>query len=113
MGISLVLVEHPPAVRQTLKDRLSLEADLQVVGEASDASAAIEVVASVHPDVVLIDAESPHLDARSTVRALTGLAADCAIVILTLEPSRARWEVPAVSVVGKHEGIRALLIAIR
>jgi DNA-binding NarL/FixJ family response regulator len=113
MGISVVLVEHPPAVRQTLKDRLSLEGDIEIVGEASDASSAAELAASLHPYVVLLDAEMPHLDARSTVRSLAARAPDCAIVIITLEPSRARGELPGVTVVGKHEGIRALLGAIR
>jgi DNA-binding NarL/FixJ family response regulator len=113
MEISVVLVEHPPAVRQTLKARLSLEDDLRIVGEASDAAYGAELAMSLAPAVVLLDAEMPHLDLQSTVRALTESAPACAIVILTLEPARARRELPSVTVVGKHQGTGALLAAIR
>ena len=113
MGISVVLVEHPPAVRQTLKARLSLEDDLRIVGEASDAAYATELAMTLAPDVLLLDAEMPHLDLKSTVRELAERAPAGSIVILTLEPARARRELPSVNVVGKHEGTGALLAAIR
>ena len=113
MGISVLLVEHPPVVRQTLKARLSLEDDLRIVGEASDAAEATELAMSLAPDVVLLDAEMPHLDLHVTVSELAERAPACAIVLLTIEPSRARRELPSVTVVGKHEGTGALLAAIR
>jgi DNA-binding NarL/FixJ family response regulator len=113
MEVSLVLVEHPPAVRQTLRARLSLEDDIQIVGEASDAACATELAVSLAPDVVLLDAEMPHLDLRSTVGELAERAPACAIVVLTLEPASARRELPSVTAVGKHEGTGALLAAIR
>ena len=113
MQISLVLVEHPAAVRQTLTARLSLEDDFQIVGEASDAAYATELAVSLSPDVVLLDAEMPHIDLQSTIRELAERAPGSAIVVLTLEPARARRAHPSVTVVGKHEGTGALIAAIR
>jgi DNA-binding NarL/FixJ family response regulator len=113
MVISLVLVEHPPVVRQTLRARLSLEGDIQIVGEAGDAACAADLATSLGPDVVLLDAEMPHLDLRSTVRELGERAPSSAVVVLTLEPDWARRELPSVTAVGKHEGTGALLAAIR
>jgi DNA-binding NarL/FixJ family response regulator len=110
MTVSLVVVDHPPAVMQTLIARLSLEPDLCVVGAASDGSAAIELTDLHRPDVVLLDAEMPHLDLRSTAREL---ATRTAVVVLTIEPARARFAIPTATVVGKHEGTGALLAAIR
>ena len=113
MVISLVLVEHPPAVRQTLRARISLEDDIQIVGEAGDAACAAELATSLDPDVVLLDAEMPHLDLLSTVGELAERAPACAVVVLTLEPAGVRREFPSVTAVGKHEGTGALLAAIR
>lgn len=113
MAISVVLVEHPPVVRQTLWARLSLEGDMRIVGEAGDAACAAELAVSLGPNVVLLDAEMPHLDLRSTVEDLAERAPSSAVVVLTLEPARARRELPSVTAVGKHEGTGALLAAIR
>jgi DNA-binding NarL/FixJ family response regulator len=113
MAISLVLVEHPPAVRRTLQARLSLENDFRIVGEASDAACAIELAVSLGPDVVLLDAEMPHLDLSATVGELAERAPTVAVVVLTLEPARARRALRSATVVGKHEGTGALLAAIR
>jgi DNA-binding NarL/FixJ family response regulator len=111
--ITIVLVEHPPAVRRTLRARLSLEGDLRLVGEASDARAAAELAASLHPNVVLLDAEMPHLDVGVTVQTLAERAPSSAVVILTLEPARVHREWPSAIAAGKHEGTAALLAAIR
>ena len=113
MAVSILLVEHPPVVRQTLKARLSLEDDLQVIGEASDGATASGLAASLRPDVVLLDAEMPHLDLGSTVRELAEHAPASAVVVLTLEPARVRRDLASTTVVGKHQGTTALLAAIR
>jgi two-component system nitrate/nitrite response regulator NarL len=110
MTVSLVVVDHPPVVLQTLIARLSLEPDLCVVGAASNASAAIELTDLHRPDVVLLDAEMPHLDLKATAQEF---ATRAAVVVLTIEPGRVGCELPTATVVGKHEGTGALLAAIR
>jgi len=113
MTISLVVVEHPPAVLQSLLDRLSIEKDLQIVGETSYASVAVDLTLLHQPDVVLLDAEMPNGDMPAMVQALTTCGPTSAVVILTIEPAGPHPASPAVTVVGKHHGIRALLTAIR
>ena len=113
MTVSLVVVEHPPAVLQSLLDRLSIERDLRIVGETSHTSAAVDLTRLHQPDVVLLDAEMPNGDVPAMVQALTSCHPTSAVVILTINPAGARTESPAVTVVGKHQGIPALLAAIR
>lgn len=53
--IRLVLVDDHPVVRAGLRALLQGQDDLAVVAEASDAAAALDVVAKFRPDVVLMD----------------------------------------------------------
>ncbi|MGF6824208.1 DNA-binding NarL/FixJ family response regulator [Microbacterium sp. ZKA21] len=55
MMLRLVLVDDHPVVRAGLRALIESSDDLQVVGEASDAVGAVDIVAAEHPDVVLMD----------------------------------------------------------
>jgi len=69
---TVLLIEYPPAVRDALRARLSLESDLVIVGEADDAPQGILLAQALEPDVVLIDAETPDLDAAGIVLSSPG-----------------------------------------
>lgn len=54
-AVRVVVVDDHVVVRAGLRALLDNERDLAVVGEAGDAVTALKVVASTHPDVVLMD----------------------------------------------------------
>jgi DNA-binding NarL/FixJ family response regulator len=111
---TLLLVDAPLAVRQALRARLSLEPGLAIVGEADEAPLAISLVHALDPDVVLLDAEAPDLDSSELVRALAQ-DPERGIVVLSQHNTVLRDGLrgtPAI-VVGKHEGLAALVRAIR
>jgi len=115
MTIDIVLVESPPAVCGPLSARLALEPDLRVVGESDDGPTAVQLVKTLAPDVVLLDAEVPQLEVLNAVRAIHQQSQATAVVVLTLHASamqRLLGADPAL-VVGKHEGVAAMLEAIR
>jgi DNA-binding NarL/FixJ family response regulator len=60
--ITIAIVDGDPLARQALRARLDGERDMEVVGEAPDASTAIELISAQRPDLVLID---PGLRGRS------------------------------------------------
>lgn len=53
--MKLVIVDDHPLVRKGLTSVLSLEADIEIVGEADDVEAAKKIIVQTNPDVVLID----------------------------------------------------------
>ena len=113
--ISLLLVEHPLLHRRALVARLTLELDLVVLAEAGHQSEAVRRAEALHPDVVLVDAEIPNLDLSTIVRRLRARSPSSGIVLLSLDSIAVagtfNGDVPII--VGKHEGIEALLAAIR
>lgn len=66
--IRLLLVDDQNLICQGLKAMLSLEADLEVVGVANNGQVAIEQVAALQPDVVLMDVRMPVMDGREATR---------------------------------------------
>ncbi|MEW6286168.1 MAG: response regulator transcription factor [Chloroflexota bacterium] len=115
--ISLVIADDQPAVREGLRMRLSIEADMQIVGEAQNGVEALEVTTHLHPNIVLMDLEMPHMDGLAATRALQSLAPECCVILLTIhddETTRKRArEVGAAGFVSKHADDSVLLDAIR
>jgi DNA-binding NarL/FixJ family response regulator len=60
--IRIVLVDDQQIIRQGLKSLLESKPDLTVVGEAQNGHDALEQVAALQPDVVLMDVRMPVMD---------------------------------------------------
>ena len=97
--------------------RLSMEPDVEVVGEAESGEAALQLVRALSPDVVLMDVEMPGMDGIVATAALRATAPHVAVVILSLYDdartrARAR-EAGAAAFVAKHQAKSTLLATIR
>lgn len=60
--IRIVIVDDSPSVRAVVRRFFSWTEDIEVVGEAADGAAAVELVIAQEPDVVLMDLIMPGLD---------------------------------------------------
>jgi DNA-binding NarL/FixJ family response regulator len=60
--IRVLLVDDHAMVRRGLRDFLELHDDIQIVGEAADGAAAIELATALRPDVVVMDLMMPRVD---------------------------------------------------
>lgn len=81
--IRLLLVDDQALICQGLKAMLSLEADLQVVGTAENGAEAVQQVAALQPDVVLMDLRMPVMDGRAATRAICQQFPEIKVLVLS------------------------------
>jgi DNA-binding NarL/FixJ family response regulator len=81
--ITVVVVDDQELMRMGLNMVLEAQDDIEVVGEASDGSGAIEAVARLAPAVVLMDVRMPGIDGVSATRAITESGSDTRVLVMT------------------------------
>src|SRR5262245_44667013 len=116
VGRTVLIVDDHPSFRATA--RVLLEAEgFDVVGEAADGNKALEQVAVLHPDVVLLDVQLPDLDGFEVASRLSANGGAPEIVMVSSRDAAdyggliaacgARGFIPKAELSG--ESIRALL----
>ncbi len=104
-------------MRQGLAGLLRLEPDFEVVGEASDGPAAIELTRDLLPDIVLMDVSLPGMDGIEATRIIHREHPEIRIIGLSTfdadEKSSAMFEAGAVNYVSKSGPSENLSKAIR
>ena len=82
--IRVMVVDDQAVIRAGLRTMLEHEADLTIVGEASNGADAIDLVAAARPDVILMDVRTPGLDGiEATRRILAQTSPPPKILVLT------------------------------
>jgi len=81
--IRVLVVEDQPVLRAGFTAIVDAEPDLTVVGQAGDGATAVDLAASLAPDVVLMDIRMPGMDGLTATRLLTGRPDAPAVVVLT------------------------------
>ena len=68
--IKVVVVDDHPFFRQGLRDVLSAEQDLHIIGEASDGEEALRLIRELLPHVAVMDVNIPSLNGIQVTRKL-------------------------------------------
>jgi len=82
--ITILIVDDHPLLRRGLRDVIVERPRFRIVGEASDGEEAMRLVASLKPDVAILDIDMPRLNGLEVLRALRGLPFPVSPVILTM-----------------------------
>ena len=83
MTIRVVVADDQTLVRAGFRLILDSRDDLEVVGEAADGATAVDVVAELVPDVVLMDVRMPVLDGIGATKRIVTAGLPTRIIILT------------------------------
>ncbi|MCJ7548417.1 MAG: response regulator transcription factor [Anaerolineae bacterium] len=81
--IRVAIVDDHFFFRQGVRDVLNTEPDIVVVAECEDGQGALEVLKSVHPDVVLMDVNLPNVNGLQITQRLKSECPDINVIILT------------------------------
>jgi NarL family two-component system response regulator LiaR len=81
--ITVMLIDDHRVVRQGLRDFLELQADIDVVGEASSGEDGVQLARELLPDVVLMDLVMPGIDGVETTRRVKAASPSTRVIVLT------------------------------
>ena len=81
--IQILIADDHLVVREGLQLILSMEDDLEVVGEAVDGETAVRLTGELQPDVVLMDLRMPGMGGLAAIEQILAQQPQMAIVILT------------------------------
>ncbi|MBI4774028.1 MAG: response regulator transcription factor [Deltaproteobacteria bacterium] len=83
MPLRILLADGCRILRESLRGMLELQENYQVVGELTDSRAALQTLAYLKPDIVLMDISKDVSDGIEAVRQLTHFAMDVKIIVLS------------------------------
>jgi DNA-binding NarL/FixJ family response regulator len=80
----VLIVDDHPIVRQGLRSLISQESDLQICGEAGSAGEALKSLASLKPDLLLVDISLKGPDGLELTKSIRALEPDLPILIVSM-----------------------------
>jgi two-component system LytT family response regulator len=80
MSIRAIIVDDEELARQVLREYLSSEEDMQIVGECANGFDAVKAVAEHKPDLLFLDVQMPKLDGFEVLELI---GSDVAVVFVT------------------------------
>ncbi len=115
--LRLILIDDHPIVREGISALLSLESDLQIVGDAGDVDSGVELIRRLEPDLAICDLTMPGCPGGLAVRRLCRECPNTRVLVLTahdsLECIRESFMAGAIGYVRKDAPRVDLLAAVR
>jgi pilus assembly protein CpaE len=83
--ITILIVDDIPETRENLRKLLYFEADIEIVGMASNGNEAIEQARSLQPHIVLMDINMPDMDGIAASQEITRVAPTCQVIMMSVQ----------------------------
>jgi DNA-binding NarL/FixJ family response regulator len=87
--VSVLIADDHRLFAEALEAILASDSRVEVVGQASDGSEAVELARRLEPDVVLMDVSMPVLDGFEATREIRSATDEVSVLMLTGSDSRA------------------------
>ncbi|MBD0674750.1 response regulator [Kitasatospora sp. NPDC091335] len=81
--VRLLIVDDHPIVRDGLRGAFTNSPEFEVVGEAGNGAEALDLVAELKPDLVLMDLRMPVMDGVTAIHRLGETAPEVRVLVLT------------------------------
>ncbi|WP_272516489.1 MULTISPECIES: two-component system response regulator NarL [unclassified Providencia] len=81
---TILLIDDHPMLRNGVKQLISLEPSLQVIGEAGDGRTGIQIAAEQDPDLILLDLNMPGMNGFETLDELRKRELSGRIILFTV-----------------------------
>jgi DNA-binding NarL/FixJ family response regulator len=82
--IKVVIVDDHPLIRRGLREVVEADARFDLIAEAGDGNAALQLIQEQKPDVAVLDVELPGLSGLEIAQKLQGKRLPTRIIILTM-----------------------------
>jgi two-component system, NarL family, response regulator NreC len=89
MATRVLIADDHAIVRAGLRALVKSEADLELVGEASDGEEALQLAESLHPDILVLDLSLPDLDGIQVTKQVQARLPGVRVLILTVHDDEA------------------------
>lgn len=80
--IKILIVEDDPFLRLYIKKTLAMDPTIQIIGEAEDGGKAVELAASLAPDVITMDVGLPVQDGVAATRQIMARS-PCPVIMVS------------------------------
>ena len=85
VSVRVLVVDDHPFYREGIKTLLGTRpAQVEVVGEAATGEEGVDLCATTHPDVVLMDLQMPGIGGLAATRQITAAHPSVAVLVLTM-----------------------------
>lgn len=90
--MKIILIDDHPLVLKGLVSVLSLESDIEIIGEASTVEDALSIIKERHPDIALLDIRLGNENGLELIEKILSEDIQCKFIILTSMMNKACFE---------------------
>jgi len=101
--IRVMIIDDSVVVRRAVKDALSNEREIHVVGSAKDGKDALEKIPGLNPEVLVLDIEMPLLDGFGVLRALRSDHRNIRVIMFSVSTQRGEAKTMEALSLGAHD----------
>lgn len=88
MTIRIILADDHTIVREGIRSLLDKEDDIEIIAEATDGRAAVELTTNLNPDVVVIDLAMPNMSGIEATQKICNKLTDVKVVVLSMHSDK-------------------------
>jgi DNA-binding NarL/FixJ family response regulator len=111
------IVDDHPIFRCGLREVISADPAMEVIGEAGDATSALTLIKSAHPSVAILDINLPDQSGLKVCEAVTQFEPAVSVIMLTLQNQESSFnsamDAGAAGYLLKENAVQEVILAIR